>query len=109
MGKKITIDSSTLVNKVFEIIEAKKIFNLNFDKLKILINPNSYVHAIIIFKNGTIKILAHETKMDIPIFNSIYDDSSLNFYEKKFIDLNKMNNLNLSIPSTKKFKTLKKR
>ncbi len=107
MGKKITIDSSTLVNKVFEIIEAKKIFNLKFDKLKILINPNSYVHAIIIFKNGTIKILAHETKMDIPIFNSIYDDSSLNFYEKNLIDLNKMNNLNLSIPSTKKFKTLK--
>ena len=45
--------------------------------------------------------------MDIPIFNSIYDDSSLNFYEKNLIDLNKMNNLNLSIPSTKKFKTLK--
>ena len=106
MGKKITIDSSTLVNKVFETIEAKKIFNLNFKKLKILINPNSYVHAIIIFKNGTIKILAHETNMDIPIFNSIYDKNSFNFYKNNSINLIKINNLNLSKPNIKKFYTL---
>ena len=40
MGKKISIDSATMMNKVFEIIEAKKIFNLNYKKLKILIHPN---------------------------------------------------------------------
>ena len=72
MGKKITIDSSTLMNKVFEIIEAKKIFNLSYNKLEILIHPQSYVHAIIKFNDGLIKIIAHETTMDIPIFNSIY-------------------------------------
>ena len=42
MGKKITIDSSTLMNKVFEVIEAKKIFNLKMKDIEILINPNSY-------------------------------------------------------------------
>ena len=44
MGKKITIDSSTLMNKVFEIIEAKKIFNLEYDQLEIIIHPHSYIH-----------------------------------------------------------------
>ncbi len=106
MGKKITIDSSTLMNKVFEVIEAKKIFNLDLKKIDILINPNSYVHAIVIFNNGTIKFLAHETRMDIPIFNSIYQLNNNAFYKTKNIDLNKINNLNLSQPNIKHFKTL---
>ena len=50
MGKKISIDSATLVNKVFEIIEAKKIFNISIDKFQILIHPDSYVHAIVKFE-----------------------------------------------------------
>ena len=43
MGKKISIDSATLMNKIFEVIEAKKIFNLDIDKFKIIIQPKSYV------------------------------------------------------------------
>ena len=70
-GKKITIDSATLMNKVFEVIEAKNIFNLDYKKISILIHPKSYVHAIIKFKNGLIKIIVHDTDMKIPIFNSI--------------------------------------
>tara|TARA_B100001123_G_C15275333_1_gene1011952 strand:- start:373 stop:1536 length:1164 start_codon:yes stop_codon:yes gene_type:complete len=107
MGKKITIDSSTLMNKVFEVVEAKKIFNIDLNKIDILINPNSYLHAIIIFKNGTIKMLVHETNMDIPIFNSIYDISEKNFYKTKDLNINKINNLFLSKPNISKFKTLK--
>ena len=52
MGKKISIDSATIMNKVFEVIEAKNIFNIIIIKLSILIHPKSYVHAIIKFKNG---------------------------------------------------------
>ena len=70
MGKKITIDSSTLMNKVFEIIEAKNIFKLDYKQLDIILHRNSYVHAIVKFKDGMIKIVAHDTTMDIPIFNS---------------------------------------
>ena len=55
MGKKISIDSSTLMNKVFELIEAKNIFNLDYKKFDILIHPKSYIHAIIKFKNGLTK------------------------------------------------------
>ena len=52
MGKKISIDSATMINKVFEIIEAKNIFNIKYNKLSIIIHPKSYVHAIIKLKNG---------------------------------------------------------
>ena len=72
MGKKISVDSATMVNKVFEIIEAKKIFNLEIEKIKILSHPDSYVHAIVKFKNGLTKILTHDTDMKIPIFNSLF-------------------------------------
>jgi 1-deoxy-D-xylulose-5-phosphate reductoisomerase len=58
MGKKISVDSATMMNKVFEIIEAKKIFDLSYDQLGILVHPASYVHAIIKFKDGMIKIIA---------------------------------------------------
>ena len=66
MGKKITIDSATLMNKVFEVIEAKNIFDSKYDKISILIHPKSYVHAIIKFKNGLSKFLTHEPDMKIP-------------------------------------------
>ena len=71
MGKKISIDSATMMNKIFEFIEAKKIFNLK-KKIDILIHPKSYIHAIVHFKNGLIKFLAHDTTMEIPIANALY-------------------------------------
>ncbi len=106
MGKKITIDSATLMNKVFEVIEAKNIFNLPYDKISILIHPNSYIHAIIKFKNGLIKILAHEPDMKIPIFNSLYDKDSKPMITKP-INIKILNNLNLDNVDTKKFSFVK--
>jgi len=105
MGKKITVDSSTLMNKVFEVVEAKKIFNLCLNQIDILINPNSYIHACIILNDGTVEMLAHETNMEIPIMNSIYNKKNLK-YKTKEININKINNLNFSMPDTKKFKAL---
>ena len=52
MGKKISIDSSTLMNKVLELIEAQKLFNIPNNKLDIVIHPDSLVHAIVKLKNG---------------------------------------------------------
>jgi len=94
MGKKITIDSATMMNKVFEIIEAKKIFNLNYKQLEILVHPNSYLHAIVKFNNGLSKLLIHDTNMTIPIFNSIYLNSNKKIKSKK-INLKFLNNLDL--------------
>ena len=55
MGKKISVDSATLMNKIFEIIEARKIFDIELKKFDILIHPKSYIHAIVKLKNGLIK------------------------------------------------------
>ena len=107
MGKKISIDSSTMMNKVFEVIEAKKIFNLSFKKIEILINPNSYLHAVVLFENGIIKMLAHENKMEIPIYNSIYSNQPKDLYKSDELNLNKINKLNLSKPLISKFNSLK--
>jgi 1-deoxy-D-xylulose-5-phosphate reductoisomerase len=94
MGKKITIDSATMMNKVFEIIEAKKIFDLNYNQLEILTHPKSYLHAIVKFNNGLSKLLVHDTSMKIPIFNSIYFNSNKKLKSKN-IDIEALNNLNL--------------
>ena len=106
MGRKITIDSSTLMNKVFEIIEAKKIFNLDYKKLEILIHPKSYVHAMVKFKNGLTKILIHDTNMTIPIFNSLYPNNEKKIFSKK-IDFNILNNLSFEKVDQKKFPVVK--
>ena len=106
MGKKISVDSSTMMNKVFEVIEAKNLFNISLKKLKIAIHPQSYVHAIVSFNNGMTKIIAHETTMEIPIFNSLYENK--NFYNlNKDINLNKLDNLNFIKPNFLKFPLLK--
>tara|TARA_B100001250_G_C19793384_1_gene787605 strand:- start:719 stop:1879 length:1161 start_codon:yes stop_codon:yes gene_type:complete len=106
MGKKITIDSATMMNKVFEIIEANKLFKFNIKKIKILIHPTSYIHSIVKFKNGTLKMLAHETDMKIPIGSAIFD--SYNHYDNlKQINLKKINNMSFYQPKINQFPTLK--
>ena len=101
MGKKISVDSATMMNKAFEIIEAKKIFDIPYKKLSIIIHPKSYVHAILKLKNGLTKIIVHDTNMKIPIFNSLY---SLNHtINSKKLDLNTLNNLNFQDVDPKRF------
>ena len=106
MGKKISIDSATLMNKVFEIIEAKKIFNISYKKLKILIHPSSYVHTMLKFNDGMIKIIAHDTSMKIPIFNSLYYGQDF-FLKTNNIDIKKLNNLSLETVNPKKYPLIK--
>jgi len=84
MGKKISIDSATLMNKILELIEARKLFSIPNNKIDIIIHPSSLVHAIIFLKNGLVKFIYHETSMTIPIANAIFD-GKLNiedFYKK---------------------------
>ena len=106
MGQKISIDSATMMNKVFEIIEAHKIFNIPYKNLKILIHPKSYVHALIKFNDGMIKVIAHDTNMKIPIHNSLYS-SETKFLKTKKIDFNKLNNLDFSKVDYQKFPLVK--
>ena len=106
MGKKISIDSATMMNKVFELIEAQRIFNLDRVKFKILIHPQSLVHAIVKFDNGLTKLLIHDTDMKIPIFNSVYDNRNKKINNKK-IDYSSLNNLSFKSIDLKKFPSIK--
>ena len=77
MGKKISVDSATLMNKILELIEAQKLFNIPEKKLKIVIHPESLVHAVIELKNGLTKFIYHDTSMIVPIANAIFDNNLL--------------------------------
>ena len=105
MGKKVTIDSSTLMNKILEYIEAQKLFKLPKEKLDILIHPESLVHAVIKFKNGLTKFIYHDTSMIVPISNAIFEK---NLQIKEFIKTkNSFQNLTFKEPDIKNFPIIK--
>ena len=90
MGKKISVDSATLMNKMLELIEAQKLFDIPDSKIDILIHPESLVHAIVVLNNGLNEFIYHETTMLIPLANGIFDR---NFNIEKFYNLNKRKNI----------------
>ena len=106
-GKKDFTDSANLMNKVFEVIEAKKIFDIDLKKFNIWIHPKSYVHALVKFKNGITKLLIHDTSMKIPIYNALNYYNEKEILKSKNLDFDKLNNLNFSSPDSNKFYSLK--
>ena len=61
------------MNKIFEVVEANKLFSIDLKKIDILIHPQSLVHAIVKLKNGLYKFLYFETDMSIPIGNALFE------------------------------------
>ena len=106
MGKKISIDSANMMNKVFEVIEASKLFKFNKKKYKIVVHPQSYVHSIVRFKNGLIKMILYNADMKIPISNTIYKNNNLVLNEPK-IDIKILNDLNFEKVNKSKFPSIK--
>ena len=107
MGKKISVDSATLMNKMLELIEAQKLFGIPNHKIDILIHPNSLVHAVIVLKNGLSKFIYHETTMLIPLANAIFE-KNLNI--KNFYNINErkiIKNLEFKKVNTKIFPIFK--
>ena len=109
MGKKISVDSATLMNKVLELTEALRLFDFNLNMYEIIIHPQSLIHAIVRLKNGTSFFLYHVTDMKIPISNALFE-SKFDYakYFKENINEN-FSNLNIEFfPANKnKFSTLK--
>ena len=103
MGKKISTDSASMMNKVFEVIEASKIFEVDIEKIKIIVHPKSIIHALVMFKSGLIKVLIHDTSMEIPIFNIIFNNRKINFYKKTNINFQNLNGINFVEPDKIKF------
>lgn len=106
MGKKISVDSANLMNKVFEVLEACKIFKFDINKYRIMIHPQSYVHSIIRFKNGIIKMILYNTDMKIPISNTLYRKKN-NILNIKKIDAHILNNLNFQEVDLSRFPSIK--
>ena len=106
MGKKISIDSANLMNKVFEVIEACKIFEFNKNKYRIMIHPQSYVHSIIRYKNGLIKMVLYNTDMKIPISNTLYGSKN-NILNIRKIDAKILSKLSFKNVDVKQFPSIK--
>ena len=91
MGKKITIDSATMVNKTFEIIEAHYLFNCSYQDISVIINYNSYVHSIVRYNNDTYRLDYGKPDMRVPIKYALY--LGLTDYQTVVTDdLNKIKN-----------------
>ena len=104
MGKKISVDSATLMNKVLEITEALKLFPFSLKQYEIIIHPDSLIHAIIKLKNGTSVLLYHLPDMKIPIGNALFQDFNYkSFFSQKNNTSNKIQNLSFSLVDKKKF------
>ena len=106
MGKKISTDSATMINKVFEVMEARKVFDIEYQKIKILIHPKSYIHAILKFNNGLTNIIVHDTTMKVPIFNTLFLNDNRKLKTNK-ININILNNLNLKNVNPTQFPMIK--
>ena len=106
MGSKISVDSATMCNKIFELIEAHVLFDIPIDKLKIKIHEQSLIHSAIVFKNGLVHMVMHDTTMTIPIGNSIFENK---FYNQSGNLFKSKNNIQLNFNETKlsKYKILK--
>lgn len=106
MGKKITIDSATLMNKGFEVIEAKWLFNVDIDKIDVIIHPQSIIHSMVEYKDSVIMAQLGTPDMKVPIQYALaYPKRIKNNFEK--LDLLKYNNLTFKKPNYELFPCLK--
>ncbi len=106
MGSKITIDSATLMNKGLEVIEARWLFNMGLDKIQVLVHPQSIIHSMIEYVDGSVMAQLGSPDMRIPIQLSLtYPDR----YENNFsrLDLLKCSQLTFEEPDIKTFRCLK--
>ena len=105
MGPKITVDSATMMNKGFEVIEAKHLFNLSCDQIKVLVHPEAIIHSMVEFADGSLLAQLGVTDMRLPI------QYALTYPERlptglKNLDLAKLGSLNFQSPDLKKFPCL---
>lgn len=105
MGGKTSIDSATLMNKGLEAIEIKWLFDLQAEQIEILIHPQSVVHSLVYFADGSVKAQLAATDMRIPIQYALsYPRRYVNTLER--LDLSLMNNLSFEQADMKKFRNL---
>ena len=106
MGKKITIDSSTLVNKGLEVIEAHELFHVDYDNIKVAVHPQSIVHSLVEFKDNAIIAQLGATDMKLPIQLAFTYPDRVESPALEGLDLMKMGALTFEEPDMETFKGL---
>jgi 1-deoxy-D-xylulose-5-phosphate reductoisomerase len=106
MGNKITIDSATMMNKGLEVIEAYWLFNLTKEQIEVIIHPQSIIHSMVEFNDGSIKAQLSLPDMKLPILYAITYPERYN-YNDVSTDLKKINQLTFFEPDFNKFECLK--
>ena len=102
MGKKITIDSASMMNKGLEVIETKWLFGIDWDKIEIVIHPESIIHSMVEFKDKSVKAQMGVPDMKVPIQYALtYPDRKVADWES--LDLSKIGSLNFEPPSFDRF------
>lgn len=105
MGAKITIDSATLMNKGLEVIEAKWLFDLSPDEIRVMVHPQSIVHSMVAFSDGSIKAELGVPDMKVPIQYALtYPDRWPAPYER--LDWAETASLDFEVPDTDRFPCL---
>lgn len=106
MGKKISIDSATLMNKGLEVIEAHWLFNIDYDHIQVVVHPQSIIHSMIEYKDGSIIAQLGSTDMKLPIQYALNYPKRQNAVVEK-LDFYKMGSLTFEEPDMNTFKPLK--
>jgi 1-deoxy-D-xylulose-5-phosphate reductoisomerase len=106
MGKKVTIDSATLMNKGLEVIEAHWLFNVAIDNVTVLIHPQSIVHSMVEFADGAVKAQLSRPDMRLPIQYALTYPDRLENSELPALDWNNFKDLTFARPDTEKFPCL---
>lgn len=107
MGAKITVDSATLVNKSLEVIEAYHLFPIDANQIKIVIHPESIIHAMLQFRDGSMLMQASMPNMQIPISYALFYPERANLNEFNQFDLATIGRLNFEKPDPVRFRSLK--
>lgn len=106
MGKKITIDSSTLVNKGLEVIEAHELFGIDYDRIKVAVHPQSIVHSLVEYKDNAMVAQLGATDMKLPIQLAFTYPKREESIALEKLDLMKVGNLTFEEPDMETFKGL---
>ncbi|MBP9721346.1 MAG: 1-deoxy-D-xylulose-5-phosphate reductoisomerase [Bacteroides graminisolvens] len=105
MGAKITIDSASMMNKGFEVIEAKWLFGVRPDQIEVVVHPQSVIHSMVQFEDGSVKAQLGMPDMRLPIqYAFSYPYRIKSSFER--IDFTKCTNLTFEQPDTKRFRNL---
>lgn len=105
MGAKITIDSASMMNKGFEVIEAKWLFNIDIDRIEVLVHPQSVIHSMVQFEDGAVKAQLGVPDMKVPIqYAFSFPDRLKSNFER--LDFSKYNTLTFEKPDMEKFRNL---